>query len=196
MSEIATLSTETQVRQVILLMLEQGMTRTAACKEVGIPTRTYDRYVASNPQLINQVRQKINADFLNRLDEINENRLKNLAAFLEFSEDLRASMLAPGYELKDNLGAFNALLKLDAHLTKTTEGMLPVEKKEGPAGPARLDDEQALAILAQLRGADLVKVTRTTTLEVSPDEMIQVQPEPIQEGLLLADTSRSDRHNT
>lgn len=173
-NSITQLTTESKVQEAILLQLEGTCkTKKEACERVGISTFTFDRYVSANPQLIQLLRQKNAAEFLNRVDLITQNRAKNLDAFLEFSDTLRNEMLG-GEDIKSQIAAMQALLKNDAQIVRALEQALPPDKEALPAGPGKIDDDAAQLLLKQLsEGANLVKVTKTTTVEVNQPEVIE-----------------------
>lgn len=180
-NDIVAVTDEFQAQQVIEKMF-QGQTKKAACAEVGISTKTFDRFVAASPQFVREVQATIRSQFAEYIDQISETRRKNLRAILNFSEDLRNEMLL-AETIGGKVDAFSALLKLEKQLAASMEHILPAIKETGPSGPPKIDDDAAAAILAKLSGADLVTVTKTTTVELAHPEVIQAQeiPDPEQE---------------
>ncbi len=170
-NDIIAVTDEFQATQVVEKMF-QGQSKKAACAEVGISTKTFDRFIGSSPQIVRDVQAAVRSQFAEYIDQISETRRKNLEAILKFSEDLRINMLL-AETTEDKLSAFNALVKLEKQLAVSMEHILPIVKETGPSGPPKIDDDAAALILAQLSGADLVKVTKVTTLEMAHPELIE-----------------------
>lgn len=152
-------------------------TKKEACEQVGISTRAFDRFIVSNPEMVQLMQQSIRSHFASRLDQMTENSVKNLDAFLAISDTLRNELLAnvstPNNVVAmdiDNVSKIVAVLdKIEKRVIDTRAQVLPVIKTaELPPPPSEVDD----AVIQQLLkspGAQLTKairVTRSTTVEM------------------------------
>jgi hypothetical protein len=165
-SEVIEVAREIQIQN-ILVAIANGTPKVAACKAGGLDIATFNKWIARSPELIQEVRSISRTKFLDSIDAIEESRLKNLGAKLTFLDELREVINDPNAEFERRKKAYQLLLRGDKDLREAMDLILPVVKETGPSGPPKMEADIAQDFLKQLsEGANLVRVTKTTTVEV------------------------------
>lgn len=173
MSNIVQVTQEVSYQAVIEKMFE-GLTKKAACEACGVVVRTFDRWIATNPNLVQQIREQQTSQFANYTDEIQSNRRENLESLLAFSKTLREGLRVDSIlDMREAMQAMSALLKLERQLERTMAGILPPTALIEAPPDDSMSAERAAELLAKLSGANLTKVTVTRTIEVSGPQVVE-----------------------
>lgn len=112
-------------------------TKKEACELAGVAETTFDRAVASQPDLILEMQALVRSRMIKAVETGMNDRRQNAEAFSSYMEDLRETMLDPEADSQDRLKAFSALVKADKHLAHTIKIALPSDVKsiEQPLEP-------------------------------------------------------------
>lgn len=155
MTEAMALKRQATAFEVLSLIYTQGYTKEKACEEVGISVRSYDYWIANDPEFIPALRLFI--DQLERANLANLNATK-YEAFRMFLNDLTD----PTIHVRDRIAIWKSVV--EPELERLT--------REHHAVPGA--EERAHDVLAQLPDLSTAK-SRVASISILPDDLGGIQ---------------------
>gem|GEM_PF-6944206 len=155
-------ATKDAVFKAIVQKMIAGASKKDACAEMGISTRTFDRYAAQNPDAVKEIAEMSNAVLRERLSDMVEARTDLLDRIISISLESQSHELS----LKE-------LMALEARLTQR------IKEVGGESSPKEVG--KAVATIARAAASFLDKQPQLVKVS-KPPEVIEGETLPVAPG--------------